>query len=367
MMIQYPKIHRLGKDENDGILIGKCFLQEKIDGANTSVWLEEGKIKKASRNHEIESGFNGFVDYIDAHEGIKNLLNDFPAYRLFGEWLVRHTIQYNETAYKKWYMFDVLVGGRYEDGRIVEHRWLTTKEVDGLALKYGIDAPWIIDGLENPSEEYIRSLVGKSQLGEHGEGIVIKNFDYINRFGDCSFAKLVAEKFMEDNAVVFGGNNKHSDAYWEAYVTNKYATLERVRKIMNKIQPTIDEKLDKKHTPRITNTCYHDILTEEIWEIQKKVIKLDFRNLKRIALKKLTNIYHDILDNTLSVAYVAKERLQDVRKTKAKHKSGTKRKAKISRTQKKVKPSKEGKTIAKKRTTGKKVDGGKKTKTRRLS
>lgn len=33
----YFKIHRLGKEETEGILIGECHVEEKIDGANTSI------------------------------------------------------------------------------------------------------------------------------------------------------------------------------------------------------------------------------------------------------------------------------------------------------------------------------------------
>lgn len=62
MLIKYPKIHRLGSDENEGILFGKCFVQEKIDGANTSIWVEGGEIKCGSRNNELSGGFNGFKE-----------------------------------------------------------------------------------------------------------------------------------------------------------------------------------------------------------------------------------------------------------------------------------------------------------------
>ena len=41
MFKKYRKIHRLGAEENEGILVGKVMIQEKIDGANTSIWLEE--------------------------------------------------------------------------------------------------------------------------------------------------------------------------------------------------------------------------------------------------------------------------------------------------------------------------------------
>ncbi len=301
MHIKYPKIHRLGSDENEGILLGECFIQEKIDGANTSIWVADGEIKCGSRNNELSGGFNGFVDYAKGHLGINALLIDHPNYRLYGEWLVRHTILYKETAYKKFYLFDVLVDGEYE-GERVKGEWLPINEVIGLAEQYNIETPKLFGRVENPGVEYLQSLVGVSDLGENGEGVVVKNFDFVNKFGACEYAKIVTESFKEDNAVVFGGNNKHSDSYWEMYVCNKYMTLARVQKVMNKIQPTVDDTLGLKHTPRILGTCYHDLLTEEVWEIARKVPTLNFKVLQRVCYKKARQIYVDILNESISVA-----------------------------------------------------------------
>ena len=104
----YGKIHRLGKEETDGILEGSCSIQEKVDGANTSIWLEDGVLKMGSRTRVLgEEEFNGFVPYVKAHAGINLYLQNYPNDRLFGEWLVRHTIAYKETAYKKFYLFDI--------------------------------------------------------------------------------------------------------------------------------------------------------------------------------------------------------------------------------------------------------------------
>ena len=103
--VEYKKIKRLGDEENDGILLGTCFIQEKIDGANTSIWIEDGDIHCGSRTQDLyksEKGFNGFVQYARTHAGIAKLLEANPSYRLYGEWLVRHTISYNETFYKEW-------------------------------------------------------------------------------------------------------------------------------------------------------------------------------------------------------------------------------------------------------------------------
>jgi hypothetical protein len=62
-----------------------------------------------------------------------------------------------------------------------------------------------------------------------------------------------------------------------------------------------------EHTSRVAMTCYHDMITEEIWDIQKKVPKIDFNQLRRLASKKFIQIYHDILNNTMSVADTKEE------------------------------------------------------------
>lgn len=290
--VKYPKIHRLGKEEVEGILEGMCVVQEKVDGANTQIWFEDGFIRLGSRSKQITEGFNGFVDYVMTNEPIKNILADHPDWRLFGEWLVRHTLAYRETSYRTWYMFDIML----PDGKFMEH-W----EVSRMSQKYGIPMPQIFDTVNKPKVEDIKKFVGQTCLGDKGEGVVIKNLGFLNSFGECCYAKIVTEEFKEDNAVAFGGNNKHSDTYHEVYVINKYMTLSRVKKIMDKIQPTIDKRLDMEHIPRICNTAYHDMLSEEIWSITKDVPKLDLKVLQRIAFKKAKQIYVDILNDDINI------------------------------------------------------------------
>ena len=296
---KYPKVHRLGKEETDGILEGTCTIQEKVDGANTSIWLDKrGDIVCGSRNRELTEGFNGFVEYVKEHEGIKHFFEDNPTQRLYGEWLVRHTIQYNEMAYKQFYLFDVTEVGDGEETEV----FFQQEEVQKIAEEYELNYPQIFEVIENPTPEQIKEYVGKTELGEMGEGVVIKNMDHVDKFGNHCYAKIVTDKFMESNSITFGGNNKHSDTYWEMYVVNKYMTLPRIEKIMNKLQPLIDKRLDYEHIPRITNTAYHDLLTEEIWEIAKKVHALDFKKLKNLCNKKAIQIYKDKLNGDISIA-----------------------------------------------------------------
>lgn len=292
---QYPKIKRLGSEETEGILLGNCHIQEKIDGANTSIWLnDKGELQMGSRTQNVTEGsFNGFTEYVRNHEGINKLLKDKPHLRLYGEWLVPHTVHYNEIAYKQFYLFDIEENSEFVD----------IKFVNKIADEYEINRPHYFGLFVNPTIELLKEMCGQSFIGEKGEGIVIKNHDFVNPFGDHQYAKLVTEKFKEDNGIVFGGNNKHSDSYNELYVVNKYVTLQRVKKIMDKLQPIIDHKLDKSDTPRIAGTVFHDYLSEEIFEIQRKVPSLNFRMLNKLSQRKAIQIYHDILDNFESVAY----------------------------------------------------------------
>lgn len=302
----YGKIHRLGKEETEGILVGTVSIQEKVDGANASIWLEDGVLRMGTRTRMLPlegDDFNGFVTYVRNHEGIKKLLELNPNFRLYGEWLVKHTIDYKATAYKKFYLFDVYVED--VDGTEpvpADERWKTWADVKMLGEAFGIDVVPMHGEFENPTIEQIQELVGKSEFGDRGEGVVIKNLGFVNGFGDMVYAKVVTESFKEDNAVSFGGNNKFSDTYWEMWAVNKFMTLARIQKIMNKLQPEISERLDMKHIPRICGTAYHDMLTEEIWEIANHAKKIDFDALKRCANKKSKQIYVDILNDAISVA-----------------------------------------------------------------
>lgn len=274
---KYDKIHRLGKEETIGILEGVCHIQEKLDGANASIWLDsEGQLQCGSRNrHLVDDNFNGFVDYAKAHEGIKALLTTHPDVILYGEWLVKHSVKYTEGAYKKFYLFDIEAGGKF---LIPELMYALANDYEILSVPY-------IGKFTNPTVDELKAFVGKSALSESGEGVVIKNMSFTNRFGDLCYAKIVCENFQESSKV------KLIDSDKESYIVSKYMTVGRVVKIMNKLQPEINEQLDMQHIPRICNSAYHDMITEETWEITKKVDIINFKVLAKLAFLKAKELY----------------------------------------------------------------------------
>lgn len=295
----YPKIHRLGKDEtmslSGSILDGTVYVQEKLDGANASIWMDdEGNIRCGSRTQDVtEKPFNGFPEYVLGHDGIRAYLRANPLHRLYGEWLVRHTVGYNETSYRKFYLFDIeLAHG--------ENMEIQTMYME--AETYGIETAHFVGKFENPTPQQVEAYCGKSQYGQKGEGVVIKNPSFRNKFGDPCHAKIVTQEFKEDNGVTFGGNNKDSDTYEEMYTVNKYMTLERVRKIVQKIE-AIDGKAKLSDIPKVQSMAYHDMLVEEIWEISQKKKVVDFAKLQTLCYKKAIFIFKNIIEEDISVAF----------------------------------------------------------------
>ena len=67
----YNKIHALHKEECEGILEGTCYIQEKVDGANASIWLgDDGEIYYGFRFCDlflVNDNFNDFNDWARAH------------------------------------------------------------------------------------------------------------------------------------------------------------------------------------------------------------------------------------------------------------------------------------------------------------
>lgn len=293
----YPKIHRLGKEETEGILDAEVTIQEKIDGANVSIWLaDDGTIRYASRSHELgDDDFNGFGTYVKEREVIlQEYFKNFPHNRLYGEWLVKHTITYPDEAYKKMYLYDVYMEQLDE--------YADQPSVHNTAVILGLEYPHVFVQDEILTEEQIKEYVGKSAIAPAGEGVVIKSTSFKNKWGNHVYAKLVTEHFKESNAIVFGGNNKYSETYWEMWVVNKFCTTSRLQKVMQKLQPERDHRLDMADTPEVLGRAYYDLITEEIWEIVTKVPALDFKKLKLLCGKKFRQIYHDILNNSLSIA-----------------------------------------------------------------
>lgn len=296
---KYEKIYSLlnsdgeYREETDWILNWLCYIQEKIDGANLSIWKQDWEIKVWSRNQDVSSKwFNWAVEYIKTHKGIKALLDGLEwEIRLYWEWLVPHTItNYNEEAYKHFYLFDIEI----------DWKRISIESVYLFAEQYWIKTPFLFEVIENPNIKSLEKYVWQSKIWPIWEWIVIKNLTFINRFWNNCYAKIVWEKFKESNSVVFGNHQKWDT---EMKICNKYCVLGRVRKIINKVEQRENEDISKKHIWMIIWNLQYDIITEEIWDIQKQW-KVDFKRLKWLIGKRWGRIAIDLIEwNEQSVAF----------------------------------------------------------------
>lgn len=289
---RYCHIERLGSDECEGILNGPVIVQEKIDGACATVAMHpEYGIVIASRKEVVsvggipDHGFRGLVEYVLSHDGIKDLLKCHPNWILRGEWLVRHTVRYRKESYEKLYIFDV------EETVNVEgkprRRFLHVDQYkDALAERNILMVPEIAR-LESPTAEELRDLaVGPSALGDNGrEGIVIKRYGYRNKYGQATWAKLLAE---EVSGAVRPGQRR------EDYMESKFASLVTehfVGKIMDKI---VDSKGSVSITdmPQILERAWYELFTEELWNFVSKnhVKAFDFEVARKHVIRRAKDI-----------------------------------------------------------------------------
>lgn len=301
---KYEKVHRFDHiDEVDGILNGECYIFEKLDGANASVWadFEERKIYLASRNQivsswefgaeEITGEFWGFPQYI-LKSDIINFLLAHPWIRLYGEWLVKHTVVYPSEVLNNFYVFDV----EDMDTEQTLHYLQWKEKIQEYQIKF--IEPFTV--LTNPSIKDIEDGLGRTNYGAipQGEGLVVKNYNFVNKYGRQVYAKMVTKEFKEMNARVFGGPIPREAI--EMKIASVYCTLERVAKILGKIEDSKGEKPNIEDMGRLLGTVYNDIITEEMWTILKKFKNptIDFHKLQREITELAKNHFLGILQTT---------------------------------------------------------------------
>ena len=292
---KYQHIERYGVTEVDGIEIGTCYVFPKIDGTNSSVWVGgDWGVRAGSRTRELTTEMDnaGFYNAIIQDHRVRAFLQKYPNHRLFGEWLVPHSLRtYRDDAWRRFYVFDVC---------------LDTDDEAGLEyIPYDIYKPWLdefgIDYLapvaivKNGSyENFIRCLEQNVFLikdGEGiGEGVVIKNYDFYNKFGRQTWAKIVTSEFKEKHHKEMGAPVFENKVV-EQGIVDKYVTSALVEKEYSKITVECDGWTSRL-IPRLLSQVFYALVTEEMWNIVKefKNPKVDFKMLNAIAIGKIKTV-----------------------------------------------------------------------------
>jgi hypothetical protein len=286
MFRKYMHIERFRTVPVRGIELGECYIFPKLDGTNGSIWYEDGQIKCGSRNRELslEDDNAGFCKWVLEQENIKLFFEKYPNIILYGEWLVPHTLKtYQDTAWRKFYIFDVMDGDlylKYEDYQI-------------LMEKFNIDYVPAICKIKNPSYEKLVEQLEKNtfliQDGHGtGEGIVIKNYNYANKYGKIIWAKIVKNEFKTKHQKCDVAEITDKKMI-EEEIASKYVTQSLVEKEYAKIAL---EGWESKKIPQLLNTVYYCLIQEESWNIVKEFKRptINFTTLYTLCIQKIKEL-----------------------------------------------------------------------------
>lgn len=287
MFKKYMHLERYGSDEVQGIELGECYIFPKIDGTNGSLWWDGVNIKAGSRNRELELDNDnaGFYNWADKDGRVLDFFINNPDIRLYGEWLVPHSLKtYHRDAWRKFYIFDV----QYKD----DDRYLHYTEYEPLIKDFGLDYIVPISIIRGATYDHLlKELNNNTYLIEDGkgigEGIVVKNYSYANKYGRTCWAKIVTNAFKEKNAREMVATEKKFGDLIEEKIVNDFLSSEIVDKVYAKIVNE-SEGWNSKYIPRLLNTVFHDFVKEELWDAVKtnKNPTINFKALNSLCIMK---------------------------------------------------------------------------------
>jgi len=290
---RYQHIERYGNAEVEGIEFGNCYIFPKIDGTNSQLWFEDGLILGGSRNRtlSLEDDNQGFCEWVARQDNFAYFFSENPYLRLYLEFLVPHTLKtYREDAWRKAYVFDVSVlNGEDEE-------FLSYEVYKPILEKHNIEFIPPICSIKNPTyEDLIQKLDSNTYLikdGEgFGEGIVIKNYDYHNKFGRQIWAKIVRSEFKEKHVKTMGYPEMDGSKMIEVEFVENYCGATLIDKTYAKI---VNETggWSSKYIPRLLQTVYYDLVNEETWNFIKKnkLPTINFKTLNYLTINRIKEL-----------------------------------------------------------------------------
>lgn len=305
--LEYTHLEKFGNTEVEGIELGVCYLFPKVDGTNASVYAvqENGyiAIRTGSRTRELtsESDNAGFCAWVYAQmEKADGPLFEFfvryPKLRLYGEWLVPHTFKgYRQDAWRRFYVFDVF---NDETGQYLSYDLYKTL-LDEVGYTDYIPPLAVV---KNPDYETFLKYVAQNFFlcpdgGQPGEGIVIKNYDYQNKFGRQAFAKVVRNEFKDLHNKVMGAPELNTGLMNEERIVARAITNHMVDKVLAKIR-TVQGEFNSRDIPRLLDTCFYDLVREELWDaLKEKEVNfgtVNFKTLKALTIRKIKELKPEI-------------------------------------------------------------------------
>jgi hypothetical protein len=293
----YLHVEKFGNAEVEGIENGDCHVFPKIDGTNASIWCENhSELKAGSRKRKLtlsedNAGFYRWV--LDNSQIFTELFKRFPDWILYGEWLVPHSLKtYREDAWRKFYCFDVY--SRKLECYVHCNSYLP------VLNDLGIDTIMPIAVIKNATREHFEKEIENNTflIRENmgiGEGIVIKNYDFVNRFGETVWAKLITNQFKEKHARTMGPVEKIMKEQIETKICDAFLDIHLVDKTQAKIANEKDG-WSSKYIGELLGRVQHDFIVENMWAILKKFKNptINFKKLNQMAIIRIKELRPDL-------------------------------------------------------------------------
>lgn len=321
---KYDHLERHGRCEVHDIDVGKVYVFPKLDGTNASVWMgNDGFIQCGSRNRTLSADKDnaGFYAWVNSQDPVAKTLrlalSAVPHLTFYGEWLVPHSLKtYRSESWRRFWIFDVY------DNTVQAYQSFNSYKI--FLETYGLDYIPPLSIIENPSIEQLDAAVALNTFqikdGEGvGEGVVLKNYTWRNKFGRQPWAKIVRNEFKEINAKEFGPHEKKGPDHVEAKIAERYVTkalVDKVRAMIvlaeankengqvpimmlpdgcavlnydiedyDKDEPDWQEWEQKnrgKIIPELLHRVFYDVVNEDMWDAVKrhKNPTIDFKKLQ---------------------------------------------------------------------------------------
>ena len=250
-------------------------IQEKLDGSNTAIYNDNGKLRLFSRSNELigEDGLNGFIKWIKFREN--KILENLPiGYVLYGEWLGQGKINYNSLAkqgkIQPYYAFDLVkeIIDKPTEDEDFTRVFASIEEMKEIANKIGLKTVPELDRIIlNSYEELKQKYVDNQKSALEGtdcirEGIVIKTLDGDKRI------KIVGDKFQEVKSIK-NGETKSPYSFLDKYITPM-----RVCKFLTTIGIENPKPEDYREIFKKLDIIAEDILNEEKEQILKDISRI---------------------------------------------------------------------------------------------
>lgn len=312
---KYDHLERAGHAEVKELVDGDVWVFPKLDGTNASVWWDGERVQCGSRNRvlTVESDNAGFCAWVNGESEAAGHLRTFVQVNsdlvVYGEWLVPHSLKtYREEAWRRFWIFDVW---SHEKGRYLSY-------ADYAPMLGELDVIEPLCTMDHPSDAQILARVETNTYliadgAGLGEGVVLKNYDWANKYGRQPWLKVVRNSFKEENKRAFGTPHVKGEFQAEVAIVDEFVTAHLVGKTRAKVvldvanerevdtsdpnfQQEVEATYRHKVIPQFLGRVWHDLIHEEMWAILKKHKNavIDFGKLNGLVVRAAKKLAGDL-------------------------------------------------------------------------